>query len=93
MHISYVLNFSQAIDRSLLDGEIHEKNVWNEVIINKKAKEILGDSELHFNLSYQKEFSDNVVETIDIDEKLHVLGVAKELDFLEVPKIYFNYEN
>ena len=57
----------------------------------EKAREMLGDSELHYVVSYQKEFQNNIVETLDIDEKLSVVGVAKELEFLSVPKIYFNY--
>ncbi|MCQ2086982.1 MAG: ABC transporter ATP-binding protein/permease [Bacilli bacterium] len=91
---SFVYSFEEnCFDKSLLiASDIPANYSWNSVIINKKAQELIGNESLYYAISYEKEFEDSVVEYFELDEKLEIIGVTDEFDFLATPKVYFDYK-
>ena len=94
---SYILNFdSNCFDKELvISGDVESGNNWNDIIVNPSAYELIKNDEVHYKLAYEhKAKAANGVEVIDyfeLDEKLNIIAVVDEFDFLSVPKIYFDY--
>ena len=97
IHNSFVYDFStNCFDKSLiLNNDIPKQYSWNDVVINKKAKETIGDADLHFRIEYENKVGKNdgsfVIDYFEVDEKINVITVVDEFDFLSTPKIYFDY--
>ena len=104
-----IYNFSSSyIDHSLLTkGKIPATNSFDEILINKKAFELLEKSSkinpigsvISFSSFYETSYytfdSENTVikDTFTFSKEFKVLGVVDELDFLSSPTIYYNYES
>lgn len=93
---SFVLNFNKStIDFDLLiSGNLENAYQWNDIVVNKKAFELIGDNELHYKVTYENKVEieeETIVDYFEIEEKLNIVAVADEFDFLSVPKVYFNY--
>lgn len=101
IHSAFVLNFEPtSINSSLIiNGKIPPNLAWNDVIINKKAYEFLNNDiskiNLHYKVIKENKYSisreEKIVDYFEIEEKLNVICVVDEFDFLATPKIYFNY--
>ena len=95
---SYVYDFStNCFDKSLIvSGNIPNTYSWNDVVVNKKAFEMIKNKDVHFKLTYENNVelpdSTSAIDYFELEEKLNVLVVVDELDFLSMPKIYFDYQ-
>ena len=95
---SYVYDFStNCFDKSLIvSGNIPNTYSWNDVVVNKKAFEMIESKDVHFKLTYENNVelpdSTSAIDYFELEEKLNVLAVVDELDFLSMPKIYFDYQ-
>lgn len=94
---SFVLNFENSVINYALieNNDIRKATNWTDVIVNKLAYELIKDKEIHYKVVY--EFSTQIdskysVDYFEIEERLNIVGIADEYDFLAIPKIYFNYE-
>ena len=98
IHNSYVYNFSiESVDKNLIVlGEIPYSRNWNDVVVNKKAYEIIRDKDVHYKVSYENKAeifnSSPVIDYFELEEEINILAVVDELDFLSTPKIYFDYQ-
>jgi len=99
IEMAYVYNFDDlSIDKKLiLNGSKYYTEKWNNVFINNKADEILKErkcSKPIFKLFYENRIvskDEEIIDLLDVEIKLNVIGVVDEFDFLATPKIYFNY--
>lgn len=97
LHSSFIYDFaSNCFDKSLvLSGNTDNAIYWFDVIANKSAMNLIDDSELHLKIAYEYsvEIEEQiVVDYFEVEQKLHIVAIADEFDFLSVPKIYFNYQ-
>ena len=98
IRMSYVYDFStNCFDNSLIvSGNIPNTYSWNDVVVNKKAFEMIENKDVHFKLTYENNVelpdSTSAIDYFELEEKLNVLAVVDELDFLSMPKIYFDYQ-
>ena len=95
---SFVYDFSSnCFDKSLItSGDISKTHYWNDIVVNKKAFEIIQKEDVHYKVTYENkvELSDSsfAIDYFELEEKLNVIAVVDELDFLSMPKIYFDYQ-
>ena len=95
---SYVYDFSnKSVDEDLiLTGNIPSYYCWNDVVVNKKAAELIKDKEIHFKVSYENKIEMNngspIIDYFEVEEEINILAVVDELDFLSTPKMYFDYQ-
>lgn len=93
---SYVLNYSSSVNNNLvIQGTISDAFSWNDVVVNKRAFEMIDNRMLHFKIIYERTYnladSSTLVDILEIEQQLNIIAVVDELEFLMTPKIYFNY--
>ena len=96
----------EGIDRSLLiEGDIPSEDCLEEVIINKKAFDLLSKKingnpigtklKIHSDYEYHYYTGDeigNVITDVFIyDKEVKIVGITDDFNFLSVPKIYYSY--
>lgn len=94
---SYVLSFQKScFDKSLLiEGDILKANSWKDIVVNRQAYKLIKDQQLHYKVVYKNSLqleNKEIVDYFEYEEKLNVIAVVDEFDFLAVPKLYFSYE-
>lgn len=95
----YVFDFSSfSVDKNLIiETRNNYTKKWTNIYINQKANELLKElkiSNLEYKMFYESSMQfkgETVIDILDIHEKLNIIGVVDEFDFLSVPKIYFDY--
>lgn len=110
-YLSFVPIYSfknNYIDKELLiEGKIPEIDSFYEVVINKKAAELLNpyysdsciNKSIRINSEYKhssytlNETNDVIDDYLIIDKKLLIVGIVDELDFLSTPTIYYSYKS
>ncbi|MCR5309762.1 MAG: ATP-binding cassette domain-containing protein [Bacilli bacterium] len=95
---SFIYDFTdKSFDKNLIvSGAINNECSWNDIVVNEKAFNIIQNNDIHYKFSYENKIeqtnSSFIVDYFDVEEKLNIVAVVDELDFLSVPKIYFNYQ-
>ena len=95
---SFVYDFTdKSFDKNLIVyGAINNECSWNDIVVNEKAFNIIQNNDIHYKFSYENKIEQSnssfIVDYFDLEEKLNIVAVVDELDFLSVPKIYFNYQ-
>lgn len=85
---------SDCFDKNLFNLKIPSYRKWNDVVVNQKALNIIKSSIVHYKINYENKFITKdceIIDYFDIDERLNIIGVVEEFDFLSTPKIYFDY--
>ena len=97
IHNSFVYDFSSNCydDSLILSGGIPNTYSLNDVVINKKAQEIIKQKDIHFKVTYENKFESKdkrYIDYFEVEERINVIAVVDEFDFLSTPKIYFDYQ-
>lgn len=97
-----IYDFNEGVvDKSLLIEGRFPHDSLNECVINKQMKKYLvseyGEWELEIKWTnesfYSHDFEEGHYEdTFKIDEKIHIVGVVDELDFLANKKAYYSFK-
>ncbi len=85
----------------LIDGKMPNKDILDEVVINKKAFKELNESCLNKQLKLYQEceityYTDDdqqpaITDYFIFEKEVTIVGVVDDLNFLSTPKVYYSY--